>query len=150
MTPGQRELRRARAYLSRVTESPAEALLELIDDVGAVRAARLVAAGQVPHRVAAATTARRGDDRAEADLSAIAAIGGRLVVPDDAEWPATAFSCFSAPAAHGDERWRSPVALWVTRKPLGRARSAGSGGGGGQGGHRVRGACGRRVRLWAR
>jgi DNA processing protein len=113
MTPGQHELRRARAYLSRVAEPPAQALSELIDEVGAVRAARLVAAGQVPHRVATETSARRGDDRAEADLSAITAIGGRLVVPEDAEWPAAAFSCFTTPAALADERWRPPVALWA-------------------------------------
>jgi DNA processing protein len=113
MMPGQRELLCARAYLSRVVEPPALALSELIDEVGAVRAARLVAAGQVPHRVAAETSARRDDDRAEADLSAIAAIGGRLVVPEDAEWPTAAFSCFNAPTARADQRWRPPVALWV-------------------------------------
>jgi DNA processing protein len=113
MTPGQRELRRARAYLSRVAEPPAPSLAELIDEVGAVRSARLVAAGQVPTRVAAETGARRDDDRADADLSAIAAVAGRLVVPEDSEWPAGAFSCFDTPAAEADERWRAPVALWV-------------------------------------
>ena len=113
MMPGQRELLRARAYLSRVVEPPSQVITELIDEVGAVRAARLVAAGQVPHRVAAEISARRGDDRAEADLSAIAAIGGRLVVPEDAEWPTAAFSCFSRPTALADQRWRPPVALWV-------------------------------------
>lgn len=113
MTPGERELRRARAYLSRVAEPPAPALSALIDEVGAVRTARLVAAGQVPRRVVAETGARRGDDRAEADLSAIAAIGGRLVVPEDVEWPTEAFDCFTTPAAQADERWRAPVALWV-------------------------------------
>jgi DNA processing protein len=113
MTPGQRELRRARAYLSRVAEPPSQALSELIDEVGPVRAARLVAAGQVPHRVVADTGARRDDDQADADLSAIAAIGGRLVIPEDTEWPAGAFSCFATPAAQADERWRAPVALWL-------------------------------------
>lgn len=113
MTPGQRELRRARAYLSRVAEPPAHALSELIDDVGPVRSARLVAAAQVPHRVAAETGARRENDRADADLSAIAAIGGRLVIPEDSEWPAGAFSCFNSPTAQADQRWRAPLALWV-------------------------------------
>ena len=113
MTPGQREVRRARAYLSRVAEPPAPSLSELIDEVGVVRSARLVSAGQVPPRVAAETGARRDDDRADADLSAIAAIGGRLVVPEDSEWPARFFSCFDTPAAQADERWRAPVALWV-------------------------------------
>lgn len=113
MTPGQRELRLARAYLNRVAEPPAAALTELIGQVGPVRAARLVAAGQVPARVGAETAARRLDGRAEADLSAIAALGGRLVVPEDDEWPTEAFSCFDTPPALADQRWRAPVALWV-------------------------------------
>jgi DNA processing protein len=122
MTPGQRELRHARAYLSRVAEPPAQAISELIDEVGAVRAARLVAAGRVPNRVAVETSARRGEDRAEADLSAIAAIGGRLVVPEDAEWPAAAFSCFATPGALADERWTTPGGAVGARTPLGPAR----------------------------
>jgi DNA processing protein len=113
VTPGERELRRARAYLSRVAEPPAAALSELITEVGPVRAARWVAAGQVPDRVAAETSARRAEDRAEDDLSEIAALGGRLVIPEDEEWPTEAFMCFDTPAARADERWRAPVALWV-------------------------------------
>lgn len=113
MTPGERELRLARAYLNRVAEPPAAALAELIGQVGPVQAAQLVAAGQVPDRVAAETGARRLDGRAEADLSAIAALGGRLVVPEDSEWPTEAFACFDTPMALADERWRAPVALWV-------------------------------------
>lgn len=113
MTPGQRELRRARAYLSRVAEPPAPALSELISEAGPVRAARLVAAGQVPPRVYAETAARRGDDRADADLCAVAALDARLVIPEDAEWPVEAFTCFATPTAQADDRWRAPVALWV-------------------------------------
>ncbi|MGH3901164.1 MAG: DNA-processing protein DprA [Pseudonocardiaceae bacterium] len=113
MTPGQRELRRARAYLNRVAEPPAPALSELITEVGPVWAARSVRAGQVTHRVAAETGARWADDRAEVDLSAMAALGGRLVIPEDAEWPAETFTCFATPPAQADERWRAPVALWV-------------------------------------
>lgn len=113
MTPGQRELRLARAYLNRVAEPPAAALSELITEVGPVRAARLVAARKVSDRVAAESSARRDDDRAQADLSAIAALGGRLVIPEDAEWPTEAFSCFATPTAQADARWRAPVALWV-------------------------------------
>ncbi|MBV9010793.1 MAG: DNA-protecting protein DprA [Pseudonocardiales bacterium] len=113
MTPGERELRRARAYLNRVAEPPAPALSELVTEVGPVRAARLVGAGPLPARVAAETSARRAEDRAEADLSAIAALRGRLVVPEDAEWPAEAFACFTTPVAQADQRWRAPLALWV-------------------------------------
>ena len=113
MTPGQRELRRTRAYLSRVAEPPAPALSELISEAGPVRAARLVAAGQVSPRVYAETAARRGDDRADADLCAVAALDARLVIPEDAEWPVEAFTCFATPTAQADDRWRAPVALWV-------------------------------------
>src|SRR5262245_22330557 len=107
------DLRCARAYLSRVAEPPAPALSELIDELGPLRAARLVAAGDVADPVAAETAARRGDERAEADLSAIAALGGRLVIPEDTEWPAEALSCFATPAAQAAKRWRAPIALWV-------------------------------------
>ncbi|MGH3797185.1 MAG: DNA-processing protein DprA [Pseudonocardiaceae bacterium] len=113
MTPGERELRVARAYLNRVAEPPAAALTALIAEAGPVRAARLVAAGTVPDRVVAETAARRAQARAEADLVAIGELGGRLVVPEDDEWPAWAFSCFATPTALADERWRAPVALWV-------------------------------------
>jgi DNA processing protein len=113
MTPGERELRRARAYLSRVAEPPAPALSVLIEEIGPVQTARLVAAGKVPERVAVETGARHAEDRAEADLAAIAALGGRLVVPEDTEWPTKAFGCFDTPAAQADERWCAPAALWV-------------------------------------
>ena len=113
MTPGEGELRRARAYLNRVAEPPAPALFALITTVGAVQAARLVATGQVPDGVTAETDARRSEDRAESDLSVIATLGGRLVIPEDAEWPTEAFSCFATPTAQADARWRAPVALWV-------------------------------------
>lgn len=113
MTPGERELRGARAYLSRVAEPPAPALRALVTEVGPVRAARQVAAGQVADPVLAETRARREEDRAEADLAAIAALGGRLVVPEDAEWPADSFACFATPPALADERWGAPLALWA-------------------------------------
>src|SRR5262249_50758057 len=83
-----------------------------IEENGPVRAARLVAAGRVPGRVAAETSARHAEDRSEADLSAIAALGGRLVIPEDTEWPADTFGCFATVAAQADERWRAPVARW--------------------------------------
>lgn len=113
MTPGERELRIARAYLNRVAEPPAPALVGLVEAVGPVRAARRVARGQVPEVVVTETGARRDDHRAEADLACAAALGARLVVPEDDEWPEWAFACFATPAARGDERLREPLALWV-------------------------------------
>lgn len=117
MSPGEWELRRARAYLNRVAEPPAAALCELVELLGPVRAARRVAAAEVPDAVAAETAARRDDDRTEADLSTAAALGARLVVPEDDEWPEWSFACFDTPSARDDERLRAPLALWV-RGPL--------------------------------
>jgi DNA processing protein len=113
MTRSESEVRRARAYLNRVAEPPAPALCDLVTKVGPVRAARLVSAGRVGERVAAETTARRLDDHSEADLAVIAALNGRLVIPEDEEWPEAAFSCFTTVAGQADERWRAPLALWV-------------------------------------
>ncbi len=113
MSPGDRELRTARAYLNRVAEVPAPALCDLVEAVGPVRAARQVARGEVPDAVVAETGPRRDDHRAEADLSAAAALGARLVVPEDDEWPEWSFACFDTPHARADERLRAPLALWV-------------------------------------
>lgn len=113
MTPGQRELRSARAYLNRVAEPPAPALADLVAEVGPVPAARLVAAGSVSGAVAVETSARRDEDRSGADLATVAGLGGRLVAPEDDEWPAWSFTCFGAPTVRADERLREPLALWV-------------------------------------
>jgi DNA processing protein len=73
----------------------------------------MVLAGTVPAPVVTETAARRAEIRAEDDLAAIATLGGRLVIPEDQEWPAEAFTCFTTPPALADERWRAPVALWA-------------------------------------
>ncbi|MGH3535912.1 MAG: DNA-processing protein DprA [Pseudonocardiaceae bacterium] len=104
------EVRRARAYLSRVVQPPVSAeLAALIADEGAVGAARLVAGGHTPFRSSGPGLV----ERAEADLAAIAALGGRLVIPGDDEWPTEAFVCFGSPDAVHDPRWAEPIALWV-------------------------------------
>lgn len=113
MTAGERQLRLARAYLNRVAEPPAPALGALVEAAGPVRAARRVARGEVPEAVLSETGARRDDHRAEADLSAAAAVGARLVVPEDDEWPEWSFSCFATPGARAHERLVAPLALWV-------------------------------------
>lgn len=113
MSPGERELRTARAYLNRVAEPPAPALWELVAEIGPVRAARQVAAGRVSGAVAAETGPRRDDHRAEDDLAAAAALGARLVAPEDDEWPEWSLACFATPVARADERLRPPLALWV-------------------------------------
>ncbi|WP_199439101.1 DNA-processing protein DprA [Umezawaea beigongshangensis] len=107
------EVRLARAYLSRVAEPPALALGALIDLLGPVEAARRVRRGDVPVSVQVQTAARCAEDRAEEDLRRVAEAGGRLVVPEDEEWPAWPFTAL---AVAGRQRLRcggEPLALWV-------------------------------------
>jgi DNA processing protein len=104
------QVRCARAYLSRVAEPPAAGLVRFVAQVGAVEAAERVRCGEAPEEVAACTSARRTVDRAGADLAAAAAIGARLVVPEDPEWPG---ETFLAMTACGVDDLAPPVALWV-------------------------------------
>lgn len=80
------DIRLARAYLVRVAEPPAPALGALVAECGPVRAAALVRAGRVPDAVRDETSARREQDLAAHDLAAAAAVGARLVVPEDIEF----------------------------------------------------------------
>ncbi|RKT57035.1 DNA-processing protein DprA [Saccharothrix australiensis] len=107
------EVRRARAYLSRVAEPPAAALAGLVAEVGPVRAAWLVRRGEVSSAVDSQTSARRAEDRAEEDLAAVADLGGRLVIPEDEEWPEWPFHALAVAAAHGLRCGLAPLALWV-------------------------------------
>ncbi|RKT73026.1 DNA processing protein [Saccharothrix variisporea] len=107
------ELRLARAYLSRVAEPPAPALARFVAEVGPVDAARRVRKGDVPESVANQTSARRDDYRAEEDLAEIDRLGGRLVVPEDDEWPEWPFNALTVAAAHGLRCGLAPLAVWV-------------------------------------
>jgi DNA processing protein len=100
----------ARAYLSRVAEPPAPALVELVGEVGPVEAAARVRSGRVDHRVAVETSSRRDIDRAAADLAAAAGAGMRLVCPEHPEWPAAALAALAMVEV---AELAEPVALWV-------------------------------------
>jgi DNA processing protein len=91
---------RARAYLLRVAEPPAPALVQLVAALGAVEAAARVRAGTVPESVARETAARRAGDRVDDDLAAAHACGGRLLTPEDPAWPHWAFTALEN-AAYG-------------------------------------------------
>ncbi|WP_433787204.1 DNA-processing protein DprA [Actinomycetospora sp. CA-101289] len=128
-----RDVLLARAYLSRVAEPPAPALAALVAEIGPVAAAcrvregALHGPGAIPPAVAAETAARRATDRAEADLALLTARGGRLVVPEDPEWPALALAGLGiaagvdgAPGLEGAsarDGLAEPLALWA-RGPL--------------------------------
>ncbi|KBZ64581.1 DNA protecting protein DprA [Mycobacterium [tuberculosis] TKK-01-0051] len=102
---------RAWAYLSRVTEPPCAELAALVRHVGPVEAAERVRRGVVDDDLARRTAARREIDCAAADLEMLARRGGRLITPDDDEWPLLAFAAFrgAAPRPGGG----APMAVWA-------------------------------------
>jgi DNA processing protein len=102
---------RAWAYLSRVAEPPCGELAVLVACVGPVEAADRVRRGLVDDEVARHTDARREIDRAADDLDLLARRGGRLITPDDEEWPVLAFRAFAG--AGSRERSGPPLALWA-------------------------------------
>lgn len=106
---------RAWAYLSRVAEPPCAALAALVRRVGPVEAAERVRRGDVDDAVARRTEARRDIDSSAADLEMIARRGGRLITPDDDEWPVLAFAAFrgGAPRSSGGPSMFAPLVLWA-------------------------------------
>jgi DNA processing protein len=108
---------RAWAYLSRVAEAPCAELAEFVGRVGPVEAAQRVRAGAVDSEVARRTEARRDIDCATADLEMLRMRGGRLVTPDDDEWPTLAFAAFGGAPVRDKQQGRAPLALWVVGSP---------------------------------
>lgn len=104
---------RAWAYLSRVVEPPCAELALLVDRVGPVEAAERVRRGQVNGSLAHYTEARREIDRATDDLELLARRGGRLITPDDDEWPMLAFAAFGGVAVAAKPQGRPPLVLWA-------------------------------------
>jgi DNA processing protein len=102
---------RAWAYLSRVVEPPCAELAALVGRVGPVEAAERVRRGDVDGPLARRTDARRDIDRAAEDLDLLARRGGRLISPDDDEWPTLAFAGFDATGAKPHSG--PPLVLWV-------------------------------------
>ncbi|GAA1272960.1 DNA-processing protein DprA [Saccharothrix xinjiangensis] len=107
------ELRLARAYLSRVAEPPAPALAAFVTEVGPIEAAARVRAGDVPPAVDGQTSARRAEQWAERDLELVDQLGGRLLIPEDEEWPRWPFNALAIAAANGLRCGLEPLALWV-------------------------------------
>jgi DNA processing protein len=101
------------AYLSRVVEPPCAELAALVDRVGPVEAAERVRRGQVDGSLAHRTKARREIDRAADDLEWLARRGGRLITPDDDEWPILAFAAFGGDAVAARPQGRPPLVLWA-------------------------------------
>lgn len=109
---GQGELQ-AWAYLSRVAEAPCSELAALLRHDGPVGAAERIRRGEVGPALAQRTEARRDVDCAAADLETLARRGGRLLTPDDPEWPYLAFASFAGTPVRDKPQGRPPLALWV-------------------------------------
>ncbi|HWD06968.1 MAG TPA: DNA-processing protein DprA [Amycolatopsis sp.] len=107
------EERLARAYLLRVAEPPAPALVAFVGERGPAEAAERVRSGDCPEKVRRETAARRDVDKAAADLEAAAAAGTRLVVPEDDEWPAWPLLSLAVATGRGVSNVAPPLGLWV-------------------------------------
>lgn len=104
---------RSWAYLSRVAEAPCDELAALIHEVGPLDAAHRIRRGEVVPALARRTEARRDMDCAAADLEMLQRRGGRLITPDDDEWPTLAFAAFGGAPVRDKPQGRPPLALWV-------------------------------------
>ncbi len=101
------------AYLSRVAEPPCAELATLVAGVGPTEAADRIRRGLVDGGLARRTGARREIDRAAEDLELLARRGGRLITPDDDEWPVLAFAAFGGSAMRARTRGGPPLVLWA-------------------------------------
>ncbi|MBX9918413.1 MAG: DNA-processing protein DprA [Mycolicibacterium frederiksbergense] len=106
-------VRRAWAYLSRVAESPCAALSGFVADVGPVEAAAAIRGGRAPDELQGRVAARFHIDSAAEDLEVLDRRGGRLITPDDAEWPHLAFTVFNTELVQKKESGRHPMVLWA-------------------------------------
>ncbi len=118
-------VRRARAWLTRAAEPGSVEFWRWIEDVGPVAAVRALRAGTAPSTAGALVGARAGQDASLADLRRAERCGGRLVVPEDDEWPALPLHPLTVAAYTGggeDQGDRTtalvpPVGLWVRGDP---------------------------------
>lgn len=105
--------RLAWVYLSRVVEGPCAALSALIEAVGVVEAARAVRECALPEALRGPTELRRGIERAEQDLGVMERLGGRVITPDDAEWPGWRMLGLGQLDPKQDEAGAVPLVLWA-------------------------------------
>ncbi|MDR1999783.1 MAG: hypothetical protein LBQ06_07610, partial [Frankiaceae bacterium] len=86
------EIRRARAYLSRVGEPADLALWALVERLGPAEAAEAVRVGGAPLESDSPAQARRGRVSVDDDLDSAQRHGIRLLIPEDPDWPHYALS----------------------------------------------------------
>ncbi len=105
--------RLAWVYLSRVVQGPCAPLSALIESVGVVEAARAVRECALPEPLRGPTAQRREIDVAARDLETIERIGGRVVTPDDPEWPAWRMLGLAQLEPGRDRDGAVPLVLWA-------------------------------------
>ena len=111
-----RDVELAWAYLSRVVEPPCAPLAALVRRVGPAESAERVSRGAVSAELDRLTAARRDIDCAAEDLRRINRMGGRLVTPDDTEWPTASFTAFAGVDVGRHPNGIVPLALWTIGK----------------------------------
>lgn len=111
------ERRLAWVYLSRVVQGPCAPLSALIASVGVCEAARAVRERELPEALRGPTAARREIDTAAADLAAMQRLGGRVITPDDDEWPGWRMLGLDQLDSERDREGAVPLVLWA-RGPL--------------------------------
>jgi len=123
------EVRRARAWLSRAFEPGSVDVWRYVERTGPVAAVQSLRSRSAPAGVQALAGRRAEEDLGEADLARADRCGGRLVVPEDDEWPALALHCLTLtahdlPTERREQPNRTtalvpPLALWVRgQRPL--------------------------------
>ncbi|MEN4479377.1 DNA-processing protein DprA [Mycolicibacterium cosmeticum] len=105
--------RQAWAYLSRVVEPPCPALAEYVGRHGAVEAAARIRAGDEPEYLTDVVAPRRELDCMADDLELLDRRGGRLITPDDDEWPHLAFAAFGNETVRRKQDGHIPMVLWA-------------------------------------
>ncbi|MUL80503.1 MULTISPECIES: DNA-processing protein DprA [unclassified Mycolicibacterium] len=108
------EVRRAWAYLSRVAEPPCQELSAFVGQVGPVEAAGRAKSGDVESSLLRRIEARRELDCAVSDLDVLDRMGGRLITPDDDEWPLLQFRAFSGEKVRKRGNGHPPLVLWAS------------------------------------
>jgi len=117
------DVRLARAWLSRAVEPGSIEVWRFVTQAGPLAAWSRLRAGTAPRDVQALAGARAAEDVSAEDLRRVERCGGRLVVPEDDEWPALALHCLTVAAQRavpvGDRKpdrtvaLVPPLALWV-------------------------------------
>lgn len=107
------EVRGCLAWLSRAVE-PGSALMHgYLESVGPIAAAGALARVLAPAHIQALIGARHDVDRVASDLASAAAIGARLIIPGDPEWPGNTLHAMHVATAMGVDGIAAPLALWV-------------------------------------